>query len=197
MGPAVPERDGEGPSAGRAQGPTPLPAWKVTGVVRGPQPPGALGHLQPGDVDTADPGCSGQQIHTLVWVGLQVRNILQFNLQGTGAHLGSGWRSGAGAKGGARHLKVGAGYASTQLWKPATRKEQGRTKERDGPSPRRPGACSPGQSPRPQPQGHESARRTRAQGSGTGGLSVRRGQRGHSALRGQSREGAAQPGSAE
>ncbi|CAM9651165.1 unnamed protein product [Rangifer tarandus platyrhynchus] len=93
--------------------------------------------------------------------------------------------------------RVGAGYASTQLWKPATRKEQGRTKERDGPSPRRPGACSPGQSPRPQPQGHESARRTRAQGSGTGGLSVRRGQRGHSALRGQSREGAAQPGSAE
>lgn len=33
------------------------------------------------------------------------RNILQFNLQGTGAHSGSGWRSGAGAKGGAWHPK--------------------------------------------------------------------------------------------
>ena len=58
---------------GRGQGQAPLPAWKVTGVVREPQPTGALGHLQPGDADTAGPRHSGKQIHTPVWVGLQVR----------------------------------------------------------------------------------------------------------------------------
>ena len=111
-GPAVPEGDGEGASAGRGQGQAPLPAWKVTGVVREPQPTGVLGHLQPGDADTAGPRRSGQQIHTPVWVGLQLRycfpggsagkecrrpqfdsGIRKIRSRGTGSPLQHSWAS--------------------------------------------------------------------------------------------------------
>lgn len=69
-------------------------------------------------------------------------------------------------------------------------KNRASTKAGDRPLPKAAWRLRPGQSPRPPTRG------TRLKGSGTGGLSVRRGQRSQSALRGQSREGAAQPGSA-
>ena len=74
--PAVPEAGRGGASAGTGTGTSPAPslASRGSGRLQEPQPTWALGRLQPSDADMASPRHPGQQIHTPVWVGLQVRD---------------------------------------------------------------------------------------------------------------------------